>query len=362
MKLLKGICQCCGKKFEYNPQVSKGKYCCLDCRWKCHSKIIKDSYTDELKEKHRKAATKQMQDINQRKIRSEKLKGRKMTKEHIKKNKESHPAKPYNDFRQRALKKYGNVCARCGKKFSPEELVVHHIDGNNGYSEIGNHDISNLMVLCRSCHSKLHHELRKKSEQFVGMKCFERAAHEIFKGLSQMGLDISDVNFKDTPKRVARAYYEIFEGVQDTKKQVEEILSTGFPAEGMNSMITATGIIAFSMCPHHLLPVEYRINVGYIPKGDGKVLGISKLARLCKLLAKRPVLQETLCEDIANALMSIDCEGVGVAISGRHMCMRMRGVKEVNGSVYAQSMKGCFLEDSSCKEEFLLLTKQGLEF
>lgn len=362
MEKLKAICQCCGKEFEYNPQVSKGKYCSLDCRWKSHSKIIKNSYTDEIREKHRQSTIKQMKDPEQRKIRSIKLRGRKMTEENLRKNKESHPAKPYNDFRERALKEYGHVCARCGKEFKPEDLVVHHIDQNNGYSEIGNHDISNLMVLCRSCHSKLHHELRKTTEQFSGAKCFEKAAHEIFKGLAQMGLDTSDVNFKDTPKRVARAYYEIFEGVKDTEEQVKQILGTGFPAEGMNSMVTATGVVAFSMCPHHLLPVEYRINIGYIPKPDGQVLGISKLARLCQVLAKRPVLQETLCEDIANALMSIDCEGVGVAIAGRHMCMRMRGVKAINSSVYVQSMKGCFLEDNSCREEFLLLTKQGLEF
>ena len=356
------ICEHCGKEFTYNTCNHSGRFCCKACRYAEHSRIIKESYTDELRKLKSKLAKKQMSDPRQRQIRKDKLAGMKRTEEQILENKQTHPKMDCNSYRERALEHYGCTCQRCGKEFSKEELVVHHIDGNNGYSEVGNHDIQNLMVLCTSCHSKLHYELKKTTQQFAGLVHFKKAAHEIFKGLKQMGLDITDVNFKDTPERVGRAYYEIFEGVQNTKEEVKKILSTGFPAEGMSNMITACGVTAFSMCPHHLLPVEYKINVGYIPDGDGQVLGISKLSRLVRLLAKRPVLQETLGEDIVEALMSIGAQGAACCIAGRHMCMRMRGVKDPNATVYTQSMRGCFKDDINCKNEFLLLTKNGLEF
>lgn len=358
----KAICLNCGKEFEYDDGSRKGKFCSLECKYAKHSESIKNSYTTELKELKRKLAIEQMKNPEQRKIRKEKLKGKVMSEEIRQKNKEAHPSKECNSYRERALKEYGNICARCGKQFDEKDLIVHHIDGNGGYFETGNHDISNLMVLCRSCHAKLHEKLKKETEQFTGMKCFEKAAHYIFKGLEQMGLDISDVNFKDTPKRVSRAYYEIFEGVENTEEKVKEILSTSFPSEGMNNMIIATNIVAFSMCPHHLLPVEYHINVGYVPQKDGSVLGISKLSRLVQILAKRPVLQETLGEDIVKALMSINAQGAGVSIAGRHMCMRMRGIKDPNASIYTQSMAGCFMDNHACREEFLLLTKDKNNF
>ena len=279
----------------------------------------------------------------------------------IRKMKEKHPKKYCNTYKERALAHYGLVCQRCGKALTEEEAIVHHIDGNNDSSNIDNHDIDNLMVLCKGCYSKLHSEIRKQGEQFVGLDHFRRAANEIFKGLEQMGLDISDVNFKDTPNRVARAYYEIFSGVQDTNKEIANILATGFPSEGYNSMVIAIGVTAFSMCPHHLLPVEYKICVGYIPSQNGKVLGISKLSRLVQLLAKRPVLQETLGEDIVNALMSIGAQGAGVMIAGRHMCMRMRGVKDPNATVNTHSLRGNFMDEPT-RQEFIAMCKDGLSF
>lgn len=355
-------CEHCGKLFTYESSCHKGRFCSKGCRYAEHSKIIKESYTPELRALKSELAKKQMSDLNQRQIRKDKLTGMKKTEEQIIKNKEAHPKIDCNSYRERALDFYGCTCQRCGKNFEEKDLVVHHIDGNNGYSSVGNHEIDNLMVLCRSCHTKLHHELKKTTEQFAGLAHFKKAAHEIFKGLKQMGLDITDVNFKDTPERVGRAYYEIFEGVQNTEEEVKKILSTGFPSEGMNNMITACGITAFSMCPHHLLPVEYKINVGYVPTAEGKVLGISKLSRLVRLLAKRPVLQETLGEDIVNALMSIGAQGAACCIAGRHMCMRMRGVKDPSATVQSQSMRGCFKDDINCRNEFLLTTKHGLKF
>jgi len=159
-------------------------------------------------------------------------------------------------------------------------------------------------------------------------------------------LNLRDVNFKDTPKRVARAYAEIFSGIKNTDEQVRDILCSAFPSE-YNGMVIAKGVRVFSMCPHHLLPVDYDISVAYIPSPDGQVLGISKLSRLAEILAGRPVLQEQLGEDITKALMSLKgCKGAGCIIEGKHYCMMMRGVSEPNSKTGTSSLKGVFLHHS----------------
>lgn len=194
------------------------------------------------------------------------------------------------------------------------------------------------------------------------MNYIEKGMRLILKGLQQdFGLNLSDVNFKDTPKRVARAYNEIFEGLKDTEINVKKILSTAFPSKGYESLIFCTDIIVFSMCPHHFLPVEYKVSVGYIPSKDGMVLGASKIPRLVELLAKRPVLQETLTIDIANYLNDLNPIGVAVVISGVHFCMRMRGVKKMS-SFETSAMKGAFMDNPASRKEFfdlLLLSKKN---
>lgn len=184
---------------------------------------------------------------------------------------------------------------------------------------------------------------------------FKQAAEYILQGLEKMGF-VDEENFKDTPARVARAYCDIFEGCENTQDQVDEILQTAFPSNS-NNMVVETGIRCFSMCPHHLLPVEYLVTVAYIPSEDGKVLGLSKLARLVTLLAKRPMLQEEYTQQIVDQLQKIGVEGAAAIVEGQHMCMRMRGVKSVGGSVTTSSVSGCFRTDSSCKQEFTTLSQ-----
>lgn len=184
---------------------------------------------------------------------------------------------------------------------------------------------------------------------------FKQAAEYILQGLEKMGF-VDEENFKDTPARVARAYCDIFEGCENTQDQVDEILQTAFPSSS-NNMVVETGIRCFSMCPHHLLPVEYLVTVAYIPSEDGKVLGLSKLARLVTLLAKRPMLQEEYAQQIVDQLQKIGVEGAAAIVEGQHMCMRMRGVKSVGGSVTTSSVSGCFRTDPSCKQEFTTLSQ-----
>lgn len=230
-------------------------------------------------------------------------------------------------------------CARCGKEISDYAYLSDYLKGSKE-------------MLCEECYNKLENTLTTAASQFVGMKEFEIAAQWMIKGLEAMGMDVDIANFGGTPKRVGRAYYEIFAGCENTDKQVEDILKTAFPCEGDVGMIVEGPITTFSMCPHHLLPVEYQIYVGYIPKENQGVLGLSKLARLAEVYSKRPVLQEQLGKDIVSALGSLNVDGAACFIRGKHMCMRMRGIKKPEASTTTCALYGSFKEDQSTREEF----------
>jgi GTP cyclohydrolase I len=171
------------------------------------------------------------------------------------------------------------------------------------------------------------------------------------------GLDLSDPNLVDTPARVTRAYDEIFGGLRDTEEKVAKILSTAFPC-GSSEMVLQKDIRVFSMCPHHFLPVEYTATVAYIPGEGGHVLGLSKLARLTEVLARRPVLQEQLVADVTRHLMSVEgCTGAACFAKGRHFCMCMRGAKQADAVTITSSLRGAFLDDDVVRQEFLLLAR-----
>lgn len=197
----------------------------------------------------------------------------------------------------------------------------------------------------------------EENEILSGVEVIEYGMSCILEGLQrEFGLKIKDQHFVDTPKRVARAYMEIFEGIKNTNKQVEEILSTAFTSN-MDEMIVVKDIQVFSMCPHHFLPVEYNIAIAYIP--DGYILGISKLSRLVEVLAKRPVVQEQLTEEITKYLMTIKAKGAAARVEGQHFCMRMRGVKKPDAIVITTSVTGAFRDDPSTRGEFLNYTQRG---
>lgn len=372
-------CKLCNKKFkrisnthlkkvhnitckEYKKQFPDAKFDSEQLARKKGSSTRGKSYKEQfgflkakkIKEKHSKKTIEQMKDPEQRNIRRTRNKqngnghkgGEKMMV-----SKKSTDSYNSNNYRKNALEYYGHTCQRCGKDFPEKKLVVHHKDCNNYQSELGNHELDNLMVLCRSCHTKLHNELQKTSTRYVGQYDIEKGMHIILKGLrKEFGLKIKDQHFMDTPKRVARAYMEIFEGIKDTEKQVENILGTAFESD-MDEMIVATNIHVFSMCPHHFLPVEYFISVAYIPRGF--VLGLSKLSRLAEILAKRPVIQEQLGVEITDALMKIGSAGAAVRISGQHFCMRMRGVNKPEATVITTSVRGAFKTSQATRNEFL---------
>lgn len=325
-------------------------------REKTYEEVYEEESAADLKQKRRADAKKQMTDETQIQIRKEKC-GYAHTKEHKKLLSELKTSHGANNYRKRALEHYGLECCRCGKTTdAPTDFAVHHKDLNNHPSELGNHSLDNLMVLCRSCHAKLHNELDHVAGRFKGISSVERGVQWILKGLKDdYGLDLQDENFTDTPKRIARAYAEIFEGVKNTEVQVQNVLCSAFPCE-YDQLILAKDIEVFSMCPHHFLPVQYKIHAAYIPSEGGSVIGISKLSRLVEILAKRPVLQEQLVEDVTKYLMRLDgCSGAACIAEGIHFCMAMRGVKQHNSKTITSSLKGVFFDEPETRAELLQL-------
>jgi len=246
-----------------------------------------------------------------------------------------------SNYRIKALALLPNECFFCG---NGEKLYVRHIDGDRF-----NNDIENLQILCARCHAKIHKEdIRKSREAKFAERKLLRGIRDI---LTAMNLDLSDPNFKHTPFRILQSFYEIFEGLYN-EEEIEEILSTSFPSN-YEGIVLADNIECFSMCPHHFLPVQYTINLGYISMQ--KMIGLSKLPRLAELLAKRPVLQETLTAELADVLYeTLDADGVMCVVEGQHMCMTMRGVKQRSASVITSAIRGTF-KDYNVRTEFLRL-------
>lgn len=172
----------------------------------------------------------------------------------------------------------------------------------------------------------------------------------------ELGLNLVDPNFKDTPQRVANTYKELLSGTKDTKKQIDAILEKRFPSTGYRGIIFSPNILTYSLCPHHLLPVKYVTALGYIPSDSGFVLGASKLARVVEVLSHRAVLQEKFTTDVVNYLDAIKPKGIAVVVSGEHYCMRARGVKQ-QATFETSAVTGVFKQIPEARKEFFdLLT------
>ena len=161
---------------------------------------------------------------------------------------------------------------------------------------------------------------------------------------------------KETPKRVVKSWKELFSGYAQKPEQFDTSFS-----EAHDQMIVCRGIEFASFCEHHMLPFMGTISIGYIPaEGEGaKVIGLSKLARIADVFAKRLQIQERLTEQIASALDGlIKPRGVAVVIEASHTCMTMRGVNKQRSRMTTSSMKGLFREDAAARGEMLQLLRQ----
>ena len=183
----------------------------------------------------------------------------------------------------------------------------------------------------------------------VDHKKVEQAIRLLLEGI---GEDPDREGLAETPDRIARMYEEICGGMNE---DAEEHLKKTFTAEN-NEMVVEKDITFYSMCEHHMLPFYGKVHIAYIP--DGKVVGLSKLARTVEVFARRAQIQEQLTVQIAEALEEhLKPKGVMVYIEAEHMCMTMRGIKKPGSKTVTTVTRGCFADDFQLQQRFLQMVK-----
>lgn len=170
--------------------------------------------------------------------------------------------------------------------------------------------------------------------------------------IKAIGEDPKREGLRDTPQRIADMYTEIFSGLDmDAKAE----LTVGFEV-GHREMVILRDIPFYSMCEHHLLPFYGVAHVGYIPNEEGRVVGVSKLARVVEIFAKRLQLQERMTSQIADAICeALQPDGVAVVVQAEHLCMTMRGIKKPGSNVITSATRGLFRSRAATRAEFLSL-------
>ncbi|CUR54418.1 GTP cyclohydrolase I [metagenome] len=183
----------------------------------------------------------------------------------------------------------------------------------------------------------------------------DRAAAAIRELLYAIGEDPDREGLQDTPARVARAYAELTQGI---RQRPEDVLTTTFDI-GHDEMVLVRDIELWSMCEHHLVPFTGVAHVGYIPAENGKITGLSKLARLVDVYAKRPQVQERLTTQVADAMVDLlEARGVIVVIEAEHLCMTMRGVKKGGARTITSAVRGIMHQAATRSEAMALINSR----
>jgi GTP cyclohydrolase I len=186
------------------------------------------------------------------------------------------------------------------------------------------------------------------SQQFTLEATMEEQFSQLIKTI---GEDITREGLVDTPKRAAEAFRFLNNGYQKT---LENVLNNAIFESDTEDMVIVKEVELYSLCEHHLLPFIGKCHVAYLPRG--KVLGLSKVARIVDMYARRLQIQERLTKQIADAIQAaVDPRGVAVVIEAKHLCMMMRGVEKQNSVMTTSSMLGQFRENISTRSEFLNL-------
>ena len=188
----------------------------------------------------------------------------------------------------------------------------------------------------------------EESRKNMDLPKIEKAVREI---LEAIGEDPEREGLQETPKRVARMYAEVFAGLHRDINQDVKV----FHGEGNDEMILIGDIPFYSMCEHHLLPFHGKAHVVYIPR-DGKILGLSKVARIVDTLSRKPQLQERLTSEIADEIeRAVDARSVCVIIEAEHLCMTMRGIRKPGSKTVTSAMRGGCRTDLRTRNEALAL-------
>ena len=189
----------------------------------------------------------------------------------------------------------------------------------------------------------------------------KEAIKEHIKGiLIALGDDPEREGLRETPERVANMYEEVFEGMNYTNAEIAEMFSKTFDSPGSgNDMVIVRDIEVFSYCEHHLaLMYDMKVSVAYLP--NGKVLGLSKIARIADMAAKRLQLQEKLGSDITEIIaLASGSEDVAVFIEGKHSCMTARGIRNCSSSTRSTTFRGRFETDALLQNRFLMQIQKG---
>jgi GTP cyclohydrolase IA len=171
--------------------------------------------------------------------------------------------------------------------------------------------------------------------------------------LEVIGEDPNREGLLDTPSRVAKSMEFLTRGY---RQNIEDVINNAYFTADCDDMVIVRDIEFFSMCEHHMLPFYGKCHIGYIP--NGKVFGVSKLARLVDVFARRLQLQERLTKEIANTILdAVAPEGVGVVMEAQHLCMIARGVQKQNSVMVTSAMLGSFRDEQATRNEFMHLIK-----
>lgn len=207
-----------------------------------------------------------------------------------------------------------------------------------------------VMLICIYCLLVVRYSLGGNTMSEINRAQIEKAVRLI---LEAIGEDPDREGLLDTPMRVAKMYEEVFSGLHEDPKQYFETIFS----EEYDGVVLVKDIPFYSMCEHHLVPFFGKAHVAYLPS-EGRVTGLSKLARAVEAVAKRPQLQERITSTIADAIMEqLQPEGVMVVVEAEHMCMTMRGVKKPGSKTVTTAVRGVYQENSQARSELLALIK-----